>query len=157
MAGRKADYHEEAGVAQTMLEYDGEIVKRLEIALAANNTIAISCRLAGITAAQLYQWLKKGEAGEQPYADFKRRVEVAQATAEAQNVRTITNASRRDWKAAAWLLAKRNPQDWGEKRDDQNGEGGAVPIKITLAFPSHATPTNQLPLMTVEDAEVVDG
>jgi hypothetical protein len=48
-----------------------------------------------------------------PLAVFARMVEGARAMAA---VRQIDDASRKDWKAAAWLLERLHPEDFGPPR-----------------------------------------
>lgn len=61
------------------------------------------------------------------HADFLERFELATATAHAKHVQNITQAALDDWKASAWYLERRDPENWG-KRDrvqaDVNHSGG---------------------------------
>ena len=71
------------------------------------NLVSDGCRVttaaqkAGITSSTMRRWMKEGEAGKQPYADFLVKVEQAQASAIADSLQAIKNAGARDWRAAA--------------------------------------------------------
>ncbi len=74
-------------------------------AVRGGNTIATAARAAAIARSTLYEWLKDPAFGE--------ALEKAKASAEARDVALIARAARRNWKAAAWALERRNPRDWG--------------------------------------------
>lgn len=57
--------------------------------------------------------MKRGEAAQSgEYFEFFRDVTRAIADAEAKLVGTITTASKRDWRAGAWILERRHPERW---------------------------------------------
>lgn len=70
---------------------------------------------AGICRHTMRVWLRRGEAGEEPYASFAKRVEEAEAGGEARHVATLFSASKDDWRAAAWILARKYSDRWGDK------------------------------------------
>jgi hypothetical protein len=67
-------------------------------------------------------WIEAGERGEEPYVQFALDVLAAQAE-HAEKLQAIilkaatsTHPKRSgDWKAAAWLLARRFPTVWGTR------------------------------------------
>jgi hypothetical protein len=69
-------------------------------------------------------WLKRGEAGEEPYASFAIKAAKARADDAMRSISVIERAQLRrprpedgqvegDWKAAAWLLEHKYPQEFG--------------------------------------------
>jgi transposase len=72
---------------------------------------------SGITEKSFYRWLERGRNEEKgPYHDFVLAVEAAHATAETALVLRIQTHSRKDWRAAAFLLERRFPDRWREHR-----------------------------------------
>jgi hypothetical protein len=72
---------------------------------------------AGISRRALFEWLARGDpAGsnpdDEPYREFRAAVDRAKAEAEARHVVLISSAASKDWKAAAWLLERQNPERW---------------------------------------------
>jgi transposase len=96
-----------------------QIVKLLK----QGNTFETAAVLSGISKATFFNWMNRGETGEEPYASFRAAVEQAVAHAEAERVKIIMEAAKgtgrykdnADWKAAAWFLERRNPEVWGRK------------------------------------------
>jgi hypothetical protein len=86
---------------------------------------------AGISDRALADWLKRGAAGEKPYAAFARDVQVAQAEDFIRNQAVISRAALidRDWKAAAWNLERKSPTLYGRNQQPLLGvavsQGGA--------------------------------
>lgn len=70
---------------------------------------------AGISNATYYNWLKRGDKGEEPYAELLQRVRTAEASAEDRAVKIIANASLDTWQAAAWYLERKHWDRWGRK------------------------------------------
>jgi len=75
-------------------------------------TAAAACNLDEST---VYHWIKRGRAGEQPYAEFFDALELANAQVETEALEKIRSASQkpRHWTAAAWLLERRFPERYG--------------------------------------------
>jgi hypothetical protein len=60
-------------------------------------------------------WQERGkdsQSGE--FFQFLQELEMAKATAEVQLVGIIVLAAQREWKAAAFILERRNPRVWGK-------------------------------------------
>jgi hypothetical protein len=79
-----------------------------------------ACRTAGIHYNTLLAWEKKGESQKSgEYAEFLEALRIAEAEAVVSNVEVITTAAQRgDWRAAAWFLEHKYPNNWArlEKR-----------------------------------------
>lgn len=95
---------------------------------------------SGIGRATLYRWLEKGEADEEHDVDSLERVfrdAVSRATAEAEEVLAgmIRRHALDDWRAAAFLLERRNPAVWG-KRDRVEHSGTVRTGEVERIAPS---------------------
>jgi hypothetical protein len=72
--------------------------------------------LAGIHEATFYNWIKWGEAQARGrYFEFFEAVKKAEAEGQAALVATINVASKDSWQAAAWILERKYPEEWGRK------------------------------------------
>jgi len=72
----------------------------------------IACSQAGIVRQTLHKWC---EDDAELAAEVDAAIDVSQAVL-INEVRTL-GETRQDWRAAAWLLERRWPQQWGAKRD----------------------------------------
>jgi hypothetical protein len=89
------------------------------------NTIETAARCAGIHRDTFYDWMKRGRKGQSGYREFADQVDTAVAQAEALHVEVLREASKDDWRAAAWILERRNPRDWARQdRTVVTGPGG---------------------------------
>jgi hypothetical protein len=76
---------------------------------------------AGISKRTFQRWLERGDPegtkkADEPYRRFREQIEQAMAEGEASIVQLIRAAAQRDWKAAAWLLERRQPDKWAGPR-----------------------------------------
>lgn len=74
------------------------------------------CKIVGIGETTFYRWMNFGERGIEPFLEFRVLVQRATAKAIIDNVKIISDASEKDWRASAWILEKRFPELWGEKK-----------------------------------------
>ena len=81
--------------------------------------VETSCILAGIGYTAFYEWLKKGEAGRQPFAEFAEAVKKAEAEAERLLAGTVMRVAiapeNPNWQAAMTMLERRHPERWGRR------------------------------------------
>ncbi len=101
-------------------------------ALEAGNYVDTSCHLADLHKATVYDWIKRGEAGETPYDQFADSVKRAQARAEAKAVQRVRQAADdpRFWAAEMTFLERRHPERWGKRQDEQSGPKVIVQIGV---------------------------
>jgi len=71
-------------------------------------TIEASCQAANINKRTYYRWMEE-------IPEFKEFVNATESDVEANLLDTITSFG--DWRAAAWILERRFPQRWGQKRE----------------------------------------
>lgn len=99
-----------------------------------------SALLAGISYDTLNRWRNSGEAEDAApeFYNFCNALKRAQAVAVDTLVSQIQSAARKDWKAAAWLLERRHPENWGrQQRLEHTGPNGA-PIATVALSPDEA-------------------
>ena len=73
-------------------------------------TFKSACALSGISDATFYRWRQ-----EDP--EFEADVQMATAVAEQVLLGHISEHAITDWRAAAWILERRMPDDYSAKRD----------------------------------------
>jgi len=84
---------------------------------------------AGLSRVTLWRWLR-----EDP--ELAAEAEQAEGLAEMAMIRTVYEASRTDWKAAAFLLERRYPARWGRGRgrvDDDDVSPGMPALAAAAA------------------------
>lgn len=107
----------------------------------------------GVDRRTLYRWLEQGgkdlaEGRNTEEATFHSRVAQARAKGRVAMCQVIDDAAKRDWRAAAWMLERTDPELFGEKiemtrrpeaRGDAPppdssgaiaGEGGGDPLEV---------------------------
>lgn len=74
--------------------------------------IAAAAQLTGFSMKKVYDWLKRGKAGDQPYDEFYRRSQEARRRAERTLVMRWVKGAKHDWRACRDLLRVLNPAVW---------------------------------------------
>ena len=74
-----------------------------------------ACAAAGVNARTMRNWLQWGADGEPGYAEFAEAMEEAESQAEAGLLMGIRQST--DWKAHAFILARRFGKNWTEKTE----------------------------------------
>jgi hypothetical protein len=93
-----------------------ELPQLLAFALSEGATIEHACDYAGIDPQTYYNWVKRGEAGEEGFFEFFETVTRARGRGIVTDLATISKAVMAgDWKAAAWRLEHRYPAEYGKK------------------------------------------
>mgnify|MGYP006297104773 CR=1 FL=1 len=109
------------------LKLTPDVVKRFVNAMRLGAPFDLSCRYAQVHRATAYKWLKQAEADvaagldadASVYVQFAEAVELAEGEMLVANLAVLEKAAARDWKAAAWRLERRFPQQFGRKVDVQ--------------------------------------
>jgi len=91
-----------------------EVGRAIVGAIAAGNFPAVACGLAEVSIVTLERWLKRGDRGKQPYADFAKAYRQAELEGESAMVEIWKNAAPGDWRGAKEFLAKRHPERWSD-------------------------------------------
>lgn len=84
--------------------------------LEAGNYAVTTCTLCNVSEVQFYDWLKKAEAGREPFATFAADVKAATAKAEHSALSTL-KAMPLGWQAQAWFLERRFRGRWAKDTD----------------------------------------
>ena len=109
----------------------------------AGLTFRLSCARAGVTPATFYNWLGKGEVAKSGVLmEFFDAVERAKADSALRLVSQITLQAPADWRAAAFMLERRFPDDYG-KRTEVTGKDGS-PVKVDTKTQHVFQPTQEV-------------
>lgn len=111
-------------------------------AIADGQTREVAARLANVSPASLYAWLKQGrEDASGPFLEFLEAFRRAEAESEEQMVLAIRLAAVDDWRAAVAWLEKRRPKVWGrDARRLRDLEKKLVELEKGLADRERAGP-----------------
>ncbi len=105
-------------------------------------TIEQSCALAGINVATYYNWKKWGrQARSGKFFEFFKAAETSEKVAEAKFLSTILKAAvgddekgiKSDWRAAAWYLERKNPEQWAKTEKLEQEIKADVKAKLSLS------------------------
>jgi len=81
---------------------------------------------AGICTNTADNWAKRGESGEEPFAEFLRQREKAIAVWERKRQAAMDEAGPQ-WAREAWRLERRLPDEYGKReRHELTGAGGGA-------------------------------
>lgn len=137
-----------------------DTVREFLQAIGDGNYVETACKLAGLSKQAVYEWLKRGQTGEEPYKRFGDAVEKAEARAEAHLVslqRKAAEAGPQYWPAAATQLERRHPDRWGKRQDDSSAPkvvvhvgGNATDVKV-MVVTSEVSPPTFAPISPEED------
>ena len=96
----------------------------------AGLTFRLTCARAGVTYTTFYNWLEKGEAAKSGVLrEFFDAVERAKADSALRLVSQITLQAPTDWRAAAFILERRFPDDYGKRSEITGKDGGPVKVE----------------------------
>lgn len=124
---------------------DADKMAVLLAAIADGNYRETACKLAGISKAAFYNWLKRAEAGEEGAIVFVDMLEKAEAFAESETVKNVRNASKMPqfWAAGMTWLERKSPEKWGKRNDEGNAPKVIVQfgvrdsdVSVTFASPN---------------------
>jgi hypothetical protein len=88
---------------------------------------------AGVSEDTVGRW-RKGLSGAPP--DFAERFHTAEGEGALALMLRIRKASDDDWRAGAWILEHRYPQEYGKTAVEHSGpEGAALEFTIQIARP----------------------
>lgn len=96
-----------------------DVQKVIVEAIARGNFYSAASERAGIDYSSFKRWMEKGERQEpefERYRAFRAAILVANAECQdAQLTRINRAAGLGTWQAAAWILERRFPEEWGRK------------------------------------------
>lgn len=120
--------------ARSIISTEPERIKVFLEGIQLGQTIKDSAEYANINPSTIHMWAAKGEeekeAGKRTkYVDFLEQFNKAKQQFIRNGLYQIYQASRNDWRAAAYLLKMRHPQDYGDNQN-HNIKGDDIQIKI---------------------------
>lgn len=85
--------------------------------------------VAGMSYDTLNHWQKRGENESAPeeYRQFCQLLRRSQAVAMQVHLASICDAAKRDWRAAAWMLERRFPDDFARQQQVEQNVTDAKP------------------------------
>jgi len=131
-------------------EMQKKIVQALEVGAIHED----ACAYAGISHECFYNWLRLGETGRQPFAEFSEAVKGAEGKAVVGWLAQIETAARAgNWQAAAWKLERRRPKGYGRQLADADAAPPPdIHVHIHTARERLSTRLNHLGQRHLEDA-----
>jgi hypothetical protein len=95
---------------------DSRIKRKLLTAIEWGNTYKDACAHAGIGMTTFMTWMAKGrDTDEKMYVKFREQVIRATSQGNVRLVQKINKAADKDWRAAAHILACRDPENWSTR------------------------------------------
>ena len=94
-----------------------DVVNRILSAIRCGATNKTSCEAAGVSESTLYRWLDRAKDGNDPdCSEFSRRLHRARQEGVTARLALIQKAATKgDWRAAAWLLERDQPDSFSMK------------------------------------------
>ena len=111
--------------AKSILVSNKEAIKVFLDGIQLGQTIKDSAEFANIAPSSIYLWVEKGEADKEAgkktiYSDFLESFYRAKQQFIRNGLYQIYQASKQDWRAAAYLLKMRHPDTYGDKQDNRS-------------------------------------
>lgn len=97
-----------------------ELQKRIVKLVRDGNYFETAAQAAGIAKSTLYDWMARGDAGDNPFAEFSDALKKAEAEAEVDAV-AMVRAGLRDapqWQSAMTFLERRWASKWARRDPD---------------------------------------
>ena len=95
-----------------------------------------AARFVGVETKTVYEWLARGEKGEEPFKTFAEDYEKALGTLEVACVNTLANDALKDANTAFRLLEKRYAKRWAREKahvELSGPEGQPLEMQSTVA------------------------
>ena len=121
------------GMPPIAIRFTDEVRQQVLAMVRGGASREIAAMSAGIDRRTLYRWLTRGqadrEAGQQTdYTAFLGDFERAEARAMGLLEGSVLKAASRDWRASAWLLARKSPELFGDKESAQRVAAQAIEV-----------------------------
>lgn len=109
-----------------------DITARVCADLRAGLSVSSACASGGIHQATYFEWLARAEAGERRFAEFADAVTQAKAAGARQLEGVVRKAAVDDWRAAAWMLERRLPDEWSKRTELTGTRGAPVAVDVEI-------------------------
>lgn len=110
-----------------------ERVERILEALSSGQTRRVAAACGGVSDDTLRRWIMAD-------AELSLRVSAAESQAQLALVACIRNAADHDWRAAAWLLERRDPANWSLRQQLAVHATTQEPMKVIVEYVDQAEP-----------------
>jgi hypothetical protein len=110
-----------------------ERVERILEALSSGQTRRVAAACGGVSDDTLRRWI-------QADTQLSLRVSAAESQAQIALVACIRNAADHDWRAAAWLLERRDPANWSLRQQLAVHATTHEPMKVIVEYVDQAAP-----------------
>lgn len=102
------------------------LLKAIELGMPLKQAAA----MADMSYDTLNHWQKRGENESAPpeYRQFCQLLRRSQAVAMQVHLSSICDASKRDWRAAAWILERRHPEDFARQQQLEHSGPNGTPL-----------------------------
>ena len=121
--------------------------KKICDVLSASNTIKTACAACGIAESTYFDWISRGEAGEAGFKEFSEAVMRARARAKISLVDVVTTAAAKDWRAAAFLLERCYPLEYGRSERPApvaDGAEGSPGVQFKMVYNTNGKTMKEL-------------
>jgi len=119
------------------------------------NYINRACQAVGIDQHTYDNWIRQGgQAGlaeEDIYFQFSQAIKKAESEFIAENVALIQTAAKKNWFAAAWLLERKYPAEFGRRMEIAVGPSKLMTLLQEAAQEEIAKPGEPPQLARVKD------
>lgn len=101
------------------------LLEAIEQGMPLKHAAAVAC----MSYDTLNRWQKRGENESAPeeYRQFCQLLRRSQAVAMQVHLSSICDAAKRDWRAAAWMLERRYPEDFARQQQLEHSVSDAKP------------------------------
>jgi len=109
-----------------------ELIEKAAVLIEMGNYQKHVAQALGVSEETWYRWLREGERAKNGLKrQFYESIKKAEGRAIARHVSLIHQAAQNgNWQAAAWLLERRYPQEWGRKDKFDFSSDGNLRIEI---------------------------
>lgn len=101
------------------------LLEAIEQGMPLKHAAAVAC----MSYDTLNHWQKRGqnESAPEEYRQFCQLLRRSQAVAMQVHLSSICDAAKRDWRAAAWMLERRYPEDFARQQQLEHSTADAKP------------------------------
>lgn len=123
-----------------------EVVAHILDSIRQGVPIKHACATFGVSEDCFHVWKNDGKTAKELHAKgeqltkrqqwclrFLGQLEAARSDFVDQGVKLIRKAAKKDWKAASWLLTRRDPEHFAEKQEIAHTGAGGGPIGVTFS------------------------
>lgn len=110
-----------------------KIIKDIATAVENGMNYTAAARAAGVNPRTYYYWKESAEGGEEPFASLWPQIENARSRGLAKCAKRVMDAGTQDWRAAAWMLERRDPKNFGKREHQTVEHSGQVNTEVSIA------------------------